>query len=172
MEHNLITRHFRCLALNVFPYTWNTRNNKFDPKTILCVFIGYREKLKGYKCFHPPSRKFFISRHVVFYETVFSFKSSSNSPAASHVLNILDSWIPFSNTFLETVAETKVLPQQSTSTNVIPLPPVDQHFWQSTSNSTHETTALENDVTDFNINFSNSPHTSSMGNFNINSPQY
>jgi len=81
----------RVFGFKCFLYTWNTRNDKFDPKTVLCVFVGYSEKHKGYKCFHPPSRKFFISRHVVFDEIVFSFKSSSNSPAASYVLNILDS---------------------------------------------------------------------------------
>jgi hypothetical protein len=31
-----------------FPYTWHTRNHKFDPKTVLCVFVGYNEKYKGY----------------------------------------------------------------------------------------------------------------------------
>ena len=145
MENILIIRHFGCLALNAF-------HIHGIQETI--NFVGHSEKYKGYKCFHPPSHKFFISRHVVFDETVFPFKSSSNSPAASHVLNILDSWIPFSNTFLETDVETEVLPQQSVSTNLIPLPTVDHHSWQSASHSTHETTALENDVTNFNTQLS------------------
>ena len=34
-----------------FLYTWDTQNNKFDPKSALCVFVGYSEKHKGYKCF-------------------------------------------------------------------------------------------------------------------------
>lgn len=77
-----------------FPYTWNTKNHKFDPKTILCIFVGYSDKHKGYKCFHPLSHKIFVSRHVVFDETVFPFKSSSTSSTSSHVHNIFDSWLP------------------------------------------------------------------------------
>ena len=91
---------FRVFGYKCFPYTWNTRNHNFDPKTILCVFVGYCEKHKGYKCFHPPSRNFFIFRHVVFYETVFPFKSSSFSTSAEQVLNIFDTWIPSSKSFL------------------------------------------------------------------------
>ncbi|RVW62428.1 Retrovirus-related Pol polyprotein from transposon RE1 [Vitis vinifera] len=56
----------RVFGSKCFPYTWDTRQHKFDPKTVLCIFVGYSDKHKGYKCFHPSSKKFFISRHVVF----------------------------------------------------------------------------------------------------------
>lgn len=37
------------------PYTWDTKHNKFDPKTLLCIFMGYSDNHQGYKCYHPPS---------------------------------------------------------------------------------------------------------------------
>jgi hypothetical protein len=63
----------RVFGSKCFPYTWDTWQNKFDSKTVICIFIGYSDKHKGYKCFHPLSRKFYISRHVVFDELFFSF---------------------------------------------------------------------------------------------------
>ena len=77
-----------------FPYTWDTKNTKFDPKSALCIFVGYSEKHKVYKWFHSPSQKFIISRHVVFDETFFPFQSSKSSISASHVHHILYSWLP------------------------------------------------------------------------------
>jgi len=104
MEHIPITRHFRCLVLNVFHIHRILETINLTQK-LSCVFLYDTVKnIKGYKCFHPPSCKFFISRHVVFDETVFPFKSSLFSTATSYVLNIFDSWIPFSNTSLETDA--------------------------------------------------------------------
>lgn len=32
------------------------------------VFVGHSSTQKGYKCFHPPSKKFFVSRDVTFHE--------------------------------------------------------------------------------------------------------
>jgi hypothetical protein len=83
-----------------FPYTWDTRRHKFDPKTTLCVFVGYSDTYKGYKCFHPPSKKFFISRHVVFDELFFPYKSNHHNSIVSptpHVISIFDSWLPHTN---------------------------------------------------------------------------
>jgi hypothetical protein len=87
----------RVFGSKCFPYTWDTRQNKFDPKTVLCIFVGYSDKHKGYKCFNPSSRNFFISRHVVFDELFFPFKSTqkqSMEPPTSHAISIFDSWLP------------------------------------------------------------------------------
>lgn len=48
-----------------------------------CVFIGYNDQLKGYKCFHPPTKKIIILRYVVFDETTFPFKNQHTNNANS-----------------------------------------------------------------------------------------
>jgi hypothetical protein len=68
----------RIFGSKCFPCTWDTRVNKFDPKTVPCIFVGYSITHKGYKCFHPKSKRFFISRHVVFDELCFPYKPVSN----------------------------------------------------------------------------------------------
>lgn len=45
--------------------------NKFQAKSYPCVFIGYRSWN------HPPIKKVYISRHVIFYENVLSYTNSA-----------------------------------------------------------------------------------------------
>lgn len=90
----------RIFGSKCFPYTWDTRRHKFDPKTIICVFVGYSDRHKGYKCFHPSSKKLFISRYVVFDELCFPYKTNHHNTILSstpHVVNVFDSWIPHTN---------------------------------------------------------------------------
>ncbi|XP_019239916.1 PREDICTED: uncharacterized protein LOC109219897 [Nicotiana attenuata] len=49
------------------------RKKKFSPKTYTCVFIGYSSLHKVYRCYHPPTRRVFISRHVVFDENTLPY---------------------------------------------------------------------------------------------------
>ncbi|GAB2294185.1 hypothetical protein Dimus_038285 [Dionaea muscipula] len=90
----------RVFGSKCFPYTWDTKQHKFDPKSRLCVFIGYSETYKGYKCFDPTTRKVYVSRHVIFDETVFPYKCKTpTSLAAPQHHAIFDHWLlPMSDT--------------------------------------------------------------------------
>ena len=48
---------------------------KLDPRGLRCVFIGYSSMHKGYRCYHPPSRKFFVSANVIFNESEYYYTS-------------------------------------------------------------------------------------------------
>ena len=112
-----ITLHF-VFGSKCFPYTWDTRQHKFDPKTVLCVFVGYSDKHKGYKCFHPSSRNSFTSRHVVFDELFFPYKNTQNqsiAPPTSHVISIFDSWLPHTNSTHNVEIESQTLTPPCTS---------------------------------------------------------
>lgn len=56
--NNLIPRMFGCVS---FVHVHSTDRGKLDPMALRCVFVGY-------KCFHPPSKKFFVSRDVTIHE--------------------------------------------------------------------------------------------------------
>jgi hypothetical protein len=60
---------------NLRPYN----SNKFQPRFLQCVFLGYSIHHKGYKCFHIPSSRLYISRDVVFQESLFQFQIPTSS---------------------------------------------------------------------------------------------
>lgn len=46
----------------------NHNISKLDPQAIKCVFIEYSPIQKGYKCYHPSTRRLYISIDVTFEE--------------------------------------------------------------------------------------------------------
>lgn len=68
-----------------FPCLWAYATNKFDPGSLPCVFIGYSDRHKGYRCLYPPTWRVYISRHVVFDESMFPFKKPSDLFALAKV---------------------------------------------------------------------------------------
>ena len=52
--NNLVPRVFGCVS---FVHVHSQNKGKLDPKALKCVFVGYSSTQKGYKCYHPPSKK-------------------------------------------------------------------------------------------------------------------
>ncbi|KAK9912822.1 hypothetical protein M0R45_036662 [Rubus argutus] len=77
-------RVFGCAC---YPLMTPYRANKLQPKTVRCIFVGFANGYKGYICFNPLSRKFIISRHVFFDESLFPYASVTSSSASSNQHN-------------------------------------------------------------------------------------
>lgn len=63
---SLQNRVFGCSA---FVHVHGPHRGKLDPRAIKCIFIGYASDKKEYKCYHPPSRRVYISMDVTFQES-------------------------------------------------------------------------------------------------------
>ena len=71
---NKIPKVFRCSA---FVHVHSQHRDKLDPRAIKCVLLGYSSIKKGYKCYNPLARKFYISVDVTFIENKIFFPKSS-----------------------------------------------------------------------------------------------
>ena len=63
-----VLKPFGCAC---FPFLKPYIDNKFQPKSTQCIFLGYPPLSKGYICYEPQSQKVYITSHVIFHESVF-----------------------------------------------------------------------------------------------------
>ena len=74
-------RSFGCLC---FPLMKPYNTNKFQKKSVPCIFVGYSTSQSAYLCLHLQSQRIYTSKHVTFDESVYPFKQvSMQSPTDS-----------------------------------------------------------------------------------------
>ena len=65
LKTNLVPRVFGgvCFVANHKP-----SHDKLDPRALRCIFIGYSSTQKGYRCYYPPTCRFFVTKDATFDE--------------------------------------------------------------------------------------------------------
>ena len=77
---------FGCIAYSHIPAQ---HREKFDEKGEKLLFLGYSEESKGYRLFNPATKKFVISRDVIFDETKqWNFQNNTSQPSLQNVPTI------------------------------------------------------------------------------------
>jgi hypothetical protein len=77
-------RTFGCACWpNLRPYN----SNKFQPRSLQCLFLGYSPLHKGYKCLNLKTNRLYISRDVIFNESIFPHASYPSSNSELQVSN-------------------------------------------------------------------------------------
>ncbi|KAJ3699566.1 hypothetical protein LUZ61_003271 [Rhynchospora tenuis] len=96
------------LGCECYPLLRPYNQHKLQPRSEVCVFMGYSALHKGYKCLHIPTQRFYISRHVKFIENKFSFANlaSLTTPDSSPVVPATLTVIPHSTFPSVTTTET------------------------------------------------------------------
>lgn len=108
------TLHPRVFGCTSFVHIHDHQRGKLDPRAVKCVFIGYLSTQKGYKCFHPPTRKYYTSSLVTFVqeESYFTYPETQNETSES---------LPFELSFEPQIPNSKSIDSDSKSTDSIPL---------------------------------------------------
>ena len=60
--------YFRVFGCVCYVFVPDHLRSKFDKKAVKCVFVGYDNQRKGWRCCDPTSGKYYTSRDVVFDE--------------------------------------------------------------------------------------------------------
>ena len=60
--------HLRVFGCDAYVHVPKEKRTKVDSKSKKCIFIGYKDGLKGYKLWNPITRKVVYSQDVVFRE--------------------------------------------------------------------------------------------------------
>jgi len=78
---------FGCTCFILHPHV---KRNKLSSQSAICVFLGYGESKKGYRCFDPITQKLYVSRHVVFLEHIpfFSIPSTTHGLTRPDIIDI------------------------------------------------------------------------------------
>ena len=61
-------RIFSCLC---YPWLRSYSSHKLESRSKPCIFLGYSLTQSAYLCYHPPTSRMYVSRHVKFVESVF-----------------------------------------------------------------------------------------------------
>ena len=101
-------RVFGCAC---YPYLRPYSQNKFDPKSLLCVFLGYNEKYKGYRCYHPPTGRVYINRHVLFDEDSLPYRDTYQHLVPDPTTALSTAWRS------QTVSSAQPVPTDSSDNN-------------------------------------------------------
>ena len=65
-----IVSHFKVFGYVCYVFVPDHLHSKFDKKVIRCIFVGYDENRKGWRCCDPKTGKCYVSQNIVFDETL------------------------------------------------------------------------------------------------------
>ena len=82
---------FGCLAYALVP---QQHRRNLDDKAVKCIFVGYSSESKGYRLYHPQTKRILVSRDVVFVEDAVQplLSCTKNTDVGSH--DMYDTLLP------------------------------------------------------------------------------
>jgi hypothetical protein len=112
--------------------------NKFSPRSIPCIFMGYSSSHKGFRCLDPTTSRIYITRHAQFDEHHFPFHHTSQAQPMSslQISNFLEpSLSPTDMSLPSPAPHSQHIPQSGSNPCIICTDPVDESVQATTSHA-------------------------------------
>jgi len=118
-----VLTHLKIFGYACFPLLKPYNTHKLQPKTSTCIFLGYAGQYKGYICFSLPTNKCFVTRHVIFDESVFPYTSVSTAfSSPSHSSPLVPPSISLHNAVLLACSTSSSTMSPAVSLDTLPSP--------------------------------------------------
>ena len=62
-------QHLRVFGCRAYVMIQKDQRKSLQPHSMACIFLGYSEEIKGWRCYDPVSKKIIVSRDVIFNES-------------------------------------------------------------------------------------------------------
>jgi len=87
----------KCLVVLVFFHDLSPGLEKLSVRSVKCVFLGYSRLQKGYKCYSPTIKQYYMSTDVTFFEDTPFFSPSVDYPSSLQKVLPIPSSCPLGN---------------------------------------------------------------------------
>lgn len=87
--HHHTYDHLQVFGCACYPNLSATSLHKLHSRSTQCIFVGYPNNFRGYRCYDPISGRIYLSHHVIFNESLFPSSHISSTP--THILTSMDS---------------------------------------------------------------------------------
>jgi len=101
----------RVFGFTCFVHDLTPSSDKLFARAVKCVFLGYSRTQKGYQCYSPSTRRFYISADVTFFEDTPFFASPTTTSSTTDVTDSQVIPIPLFHSIFEPHVSTQSSPQ-------------------------------------------------------------
>lgn len=77
-------KHLKIFGCKVMVHIPKDKRRKLDVKSRECIFLGYCDNTKGYRCYNPEDKMTYISRNVKFFEKIYPGLNHSEKSDVIH----------------------------------------------------------------------------------------